>query len=775
MLGVMLGVSFAIGALIIVWLPSRMQPAARLFLAVPLGCALLALVATLLGWFGHGFGGWHCLIVTVLLTGCGVWTGRRHLPGWGRELAPLSAFALLGSFSILAPLMRFGAFCEYNDTFMYLTHAQWLQHHGFLGHAHTEGGHPAWSQIVYFRDTSMRMGASFLLGWMQSAFQLDWSYEVFPTLSALALLCGALSIGGTVLAACPGARAEAWLAALAVAATVNGFAFGAATGFFGQTWGLAFVTLAFALRGLEMMDRPAGTGPLSRWRSGTAVGIAVAAAMHCYWDLAPFTAAGLAASYFVPWPGRERRAWRDAWACAWPALLASVVLVNAEWIRAWRGILINIKLVVANPVNWPLWTFPAHALGLKQSIWEGSNWITAGPPVAMFAGSVVVLVTLGLALGPRLRAFLRRPGQWPPGWWSGALRWRVLAPGIGWLAASALLFFYFRYGVKSPWSENNTSGRPDGVGQSWSQYKLMCWDSAMVIGVAATGLVGLGRTWRPGLLRPLTLLILAAWCGTGLGWNYQLAALRSEELCADAECTSDPFTVCLGIRQLLQNVPKNEWIYMNWPADQEIKYRQLLTYFLSDHSLASDWHDDGIGAFMTPADMRRTPADCAWVLTYHPEQGNVVANVTTPMLGGVTLDRSKQNLFALTAVRSPYGAETGPEGPFYWTDGRVEMDFHSWRRVPADPPEQIQLQFACRSVTPRQLSVEVTSEAGKVVFPVAATLGEQTFTSPMLNFQGEKLHVVITSGAPPVRASGQDPRMLSFLVTQAMIKPADQY
>ena len=637
-LGILVSVGTLMGALVIAPLPARMQPGARIFLCLPLGWGLLTLVATLLGWFGRGFSGEHCAVVTLLLSVAGAWAGRRWLWRSGGDAVRLAAFCVIASFPFLGPLLLYGSFSNYNDTFIYICQAQWLQAHGFLEPARTNGGHPAWATVQLFQNTGLRMGSAFVLGWVQAIFGREWSYEVFPLVSALGVICGALGIGATLLAACPGRWLEAWLAALTAAVTVNGFAFGAANGFLPQTWGLAFAATAFGLRGLELGTRADRSG-CAPWRTGVPIAIGVAASMHCYWDLLPLEGPALGLTYLLPWPGWNTADWRKIWVRTRALAVSCLLLVNLEWLRAVPGVLGNIKAVVANPVAWQVWDFPAHALGLKSSVWEGSGWSWRGASHLQLLGGCVGVMTWLAIMTFSLRS------RWLHRWtlsrrW--VQRWRVapLVPAMVWVAISGMLFMYFRYFVASPWRMRNDTIWPDGIGQSWSQYKLTIWASLFVISLVTA----LGTAWTmragPSWRRSGLIAVLLIWCGTGLGWNCRLAWQRGKWMILDADVRRDPFTVCLAMRETVAALPPSEWIYLDWPKSGYVKFRQVMVYLLCDHPLASDWNSDAaLGPCLTPDDARRTAADCEWVLRYRPPGAEGAGTDAVRRSGVMTLER----------------------------------------------------------------------------------------------------------------------------------------
>ena len=634
---VLVGIGFLTGCLLIVWLPARMQPAARIFLSVPLGWVLLTFVATLLGWFGPGYAHCHSAAVTLVLTAAGAWTGRGWLRHVGGDCLRLVTFVIVASFPFLSSLWRVGSFSLYNDTYLYCGQALWLQHHHFWLPAQTDGGHPAWGTVMLMQQTSLRMGASFLLGWIHAAVGLETPYEIFPAVAALGVICGALSVGATILAACPGRWPEAWLTALAAAVTLNGFAFGAAHGFLPQTWGLAFAATAFGLRGLEVSTRAERSGR-ARWGAGVPLGLCAAASMHCYWDLLPLEGSALTCTYLWPWPGWSAPAWKETWRRASVPLFAGLLLVNLEWKRALDGILYNLHVVAAGPVAWPVWSFPMHALGLRLSPWEQSWWITQDASCfKLVCGCGMMIIVSGLLWGSpypeRWRHWMRPPlklARW---------QWRPLVPALIWTALTAVLFVYFRYAVPSPWHGRGPEGSADGIGQSWSQYKLTIWGSLFficwVVGCATGWVMRRGTmSWRVALIA-----LLVIWCGTGLGWNYVVDPRRASELPDDTGTPRDPFIVCETLRQRLSTVPASDWVYLDWPSDgRGDKLREVMVLLLVDHPLASNWSTGvSIAPFITPTDMHRNKTNCQWSLRYQPPSTSNADHLPAPEI--MTLEK----------------------------------------------------------------------------------------------------------------------------------------
>ena len=145
-----------------------------------------------------------------------------------------------------------------------------------------------------------------------------------------------------------------------------------------------------------------------------------------------------------------------------------------------------------------------------------------------------------------------------------------------------------------------------------------------------------GSRWR----RYGLITVLALWCGTGLGWTYVLAWRHGKWMLQDAGVQRDPFALCLAMREKVSALPRNEWVYLDWPKNHQKKFRELMVYFLCDRSLASDWSSDGYLMYdLTEDDARRTERDCQWVLRYRPPADPPARQDDASSIGGMTLKR----------------------------------------------------------------------------------------------------------------------------------------
>ena len=782
---VILAASAVIGtAFINICLPWRLRPSAREFLAPTLGLTLLMIPATIIGWLGHGFRCWICFPITAVMVLVGCWRMRRSNGGLrGRELRPagrLAGFAALASYAILGQLLRYNAYSPFSDIWVYLCQTQWLQRHGYLEHAVISAHQPVAAAVATWQAAGLRIGSSFLLGWLQAVFGVEWSYQIYPVAAALAVVCGALAVGGIVRAACPGHRQAAWWSALAAGTTLNGFVCGAADGFFPQTVGLAFATAALALRGMEIgawrtdCNANMAASPTTfarRLRTALPLSTCLAAVFYCYPEVSPFVVAAIGASYLFPWL-RGRAQWRHRVLSLGMVALVSIILAAPEAGRAFRSLQIQAKAITGFPVAWSPGGFLAHSLGGRAAPFEGSVWFYEGGWTNVLFGAAPVVCIALLLLRTRRRNAIPSRARIDS---SQVLRWSALVPTAALAALCAAAFFYFRWVVPNPWPQAIGS-----VGQSFSEYKLSLWASPALMAVVAVGCFRLARRWRT-----LATGALAVWCAAGIGvTNHLLLAWAAPIRLASGE-TQDPFGSYRAFCEALSRQPAKESFYLEATAGDlgSIKQRQLLAYFLQDRELLGNW---AIDDYMPMRQLgfldREPPQDADWVVRYHPDDPS--APEATPRLCRLTVARPASASHSLIDVTGGYGRESTGDGRlFYWTAHELQM---VWRGSAGSddeftagvrPPAQLlRLSFTVHSrVGAQTITVRIMEGTRQMeTFTVPADEKEASFVSePFIDTESE-VRAVFTGSGAAVYASATDPREISFLVASASLKTVQE-
>ena len=526
-------------------------------------------------------------------------------------------FGGIASLPLLHQFWIAGSFNVFNDTFMYIVHAQWLQTHGFIEPSGATWEHPAWAQVAGYQESHLRMGASFLLGWIQALVGTEWSCDVYPTVVMLGMICGALSVGATVMWVCPRRWTGAWLAALGAAVTLNGFAFGAVHGFLPQTFGIAFGTAALSLLGAGLADR----GSLRpRFVPIVPIALCAAASVHCYSEFSPFLLASALPAIFVPWPANAIT-WRQRWGFVWPTAASVVVLVNLEWIRVAQALSVSAGVVAGKAFAWSWLRFPAHAIGLaageSRTSWPG----IAFTPAAWEYWASAVLLTGGFVwFIHRARPAVARVSR---------PRLLPLAPMGILIGLIAIAFIWFRYFARNPWQHDST-GVASATGQSWHQFKLSNWVGLAAISTAATLLLGATMTR---MFRRIVVGVLALWCAGGLAMNLALSSRRVTPFLVAVGVPSNPFGAFHALREAMREIPLADTFSIE-SGIADAKLRQLLTYFLHDRKLNARWADDPemLAVFLPAA----RPGPNQWVIRINPPASN--PGIPAGKFGRLTLE-----------------------------------------------------------------------------------------------------------------------------------------
>jgi hypothetical protein len=431
------------------------------------------------------------------------------------------------------------------------------------------------------------MGASFLLGFIQSLFQTQWSYTVFPTVASLASVIGSLSVG---YCACLTGFRKKWhgiLISVFVAVNFSSLACGSVVlGFFPQTFGLAFAVAFLGLFGTVFSNLKRITNRFSAVFSSLPLAILFSALVYSYSELAPFTvfAAMIAGfGYLMIFSPRKQ-----FWVLCLFFLFFSLLLLNVEIYRAISAIIIQSKVVVGCAVEWAFSDFIGHCFGLRSSIFDVNTWFF----YSKFMSLALLLISLFLIV-----FFMRKIFK------KGLLE---LMPCLSFIFVSVSAFLYFRYLVPSPWNS--------GIGQTWSQFKISEWAGPFCMIFWGSFFIYCLKHRR--VYSYLTYFILFVCIIFGTVQNYHFADKRTKPIRIETGYDKASFSLFLALRKfVLSQLQTSQCLYLDL-GGRHNKIRQMCTYFLSDTNLGGAWYDDPYFLWLPSSEQMVPLTKCEYMLGF---------------------------------------------------------------------------------------------------------------------------------------------------------------
>jgi hypothetical protein len=712
-------------------LPWRIRPHATVAFGPALGLAVFVLLATAVGWLGVGFRPWICLSFTAGLVALSVWAD--YNPAMLRRTAGrIAGFCVVSSVGWFFSVIRFGAFDPFSDAFTYLAHAQWLQANAFRTPAIASGQYPAFTQIAFYQALGGRMGASFLFGWVQATFGIDWSYLVYPAVVLLPLVASSIAIAGMAFFVVRKGRIICLLGGIAVGTTLNGTSFGALFGFLPQTYGIAFAFSFLSLLGMYLSYLRRGI-QLRLWNVVPS-SLLLAALLYSYPEISPFVLLSAFACLAVLCLSQTLV--RSAVDFGVKLLLLVALLVNHEVFRIWNSIRLQKGAVLGGPISWAPIHFLAHAAGFLSGAWDGGYG------------------TLGTALGSEVAAVLFISASIAA---LAVFRQRIIGSSlmpIAWMLGITLFgFLYFRYASSSPWSE--------GVGQSWNQFKLSQWISIFVLLILACGsaLASTGPRWA----RFATFGILLVWQSTGLFWNYVLADSRTAQVRQETGFSQAPFDAFIQLRQEAK-FAGNEPIFLDL-GGPHVRTRQLVSYFLEDRPVASDWSDDSyVLGSLSPSQRTLALQPSMWIVS---EANSALPKPGEQRIGRLSFKRATDKEITLVGVSGGFGEETDGSSSWYWTGHSLRYQY----KVAGGKPVHLRGRFTyLPAPNDRALRISIVSGDTRPLQQLEMQRAWTPLITQPFDIIGPEFGVEFDCPQPPVHLSSADPRMMSFLIKDLVIE-----
>jgi hypothetical protein len=715
--------------------PTAVKESSAFYVAPLLGLACLILTTTLYGWLSP-FKPNISLPLTIGLLVLGVLFEKDRSMLF-RDWFIVSVFASVVTIPILAPAIRFDGFNPCTDIFTYLAQGQWLQGHAFSEAARASGFFPAETQVVLYQTGGYRMGASFLLGFVQSLFHFEWSYGAFLPTVSLAFAVGSLALGGIIRQVLPVSKKVCLALCTLPAFTLNGFVFGAQWGFFPQVFGLAFAAglacLIPALVGDALESKP------SRLKQSVnlfPLAVCFSALLISYNDMFPVIGAGTFLFFFLMFAicFHER-----ARLFGIMIILAAQVclLVNFEGLRILKNYMHSLlgagsgSIRFGWPVFWSPLQFLAHSFGMKAPSPNDvffmdsiiSNWIFP----ALMIVIVIVLVKIFRAKPKNLTLLFLFCME----------------------AVFLLAFMKFRYA---------TPGFPGEIGHTFLQFKIAKW--AAPINLSLLGIVIAWFLLKGGKSRSVVKYAFGAAFVVGMAIQGILGSKEYiKHFQEETMRKRSPFNAYLDLRASVEAIPKDEVVYLAFAG--HYKLRQIATYILSDRKLASDYSDDGYILNNIPKGEINIPLETAkWMIQYKP----VETSDEEPLYrtGPFLIRRAPFNFFLLQSIAMGYDTETEGKRSWNWVKDSVEYRFHNAGKR---PKAKVKFQFQVTGQS-RTLLLDLRALSGKPLasFKIPIRSGRGDYESPVVDTNAEDVFARLSADGEPIRISAKDPREAKFLI-----------
>ncbi len=725
-----------VGRVICLVLPFQVRSHAKLYLSPALGLAFFLLIATLTGWL-FGFKSWILVAsLTIGTTAIAVYLEKQKKL-LVKHLLTINLFALLSSFTILLSLLIFNSYNSFNDSFTYLVHSQWLQTHAFAEPVTSSGNSPALTQVFLYQQLQARMGSSFLLGWVQSLFKVEWSYYVYPVVITIPFVTGSLAVG--YCASLFGFRKKwhGFLIGLFVANSFNGFSFGTFLGFLPQTYGMSFATAFLGLIGSLIINTD-----YSQWKKMALWVIPptllFSAMVYSYSEIAPFVTISCLLAVLVLLFILDRESKKKMFLLTFFFLIQSVTVLNTEIFRAIHNIRSASGALVGWAFDWSLLGFIGHAFGLHDG--SSGHWFAKSKIVSLVFLSLL-LVSIILFIKHLIKERLTDKN------------YRSFIPCLMYLLVSTIAFLYFRYAVPTPW--------PVGTGQSWSQFKIIKWAGPFFIAIAGAAFLYSMNLFNKfsRVLKVLFVLIISV----GIIQNYYGGKRLAKNFSREVGNRQAPYEALLGLQKALKDRVSDEQVIFLHPEEAHLAFRRTVTYFLMDFKLASDWRNDGYLYPWLPSSERNIPETNS---DFHVKFNHHVSQKNSLHFGNLVLMPGPQYWANLTSVEGGYLRENDGKNWWYWTKESVTFNYHFQGK---NLPKQFSFKCQLFSKTARTIEAIVSSTRNKKTYRYQFQKEPESITIENIPLDSPDIQIRFFTKITPDKNFKVGPRFENLMVKNAQI------
>lgn len=551
-------------------LPGNVARTLSFYVSPVLGLAALVLLATLYGWiaaFSFKITLSLTLVIVILAT-----VFEKNKAALLKDSLWLCLFAVVCAMPVWVQIFKYAGYNPFTDIFTYIVQAQWLQEHPFTDKVITSGNYPALTQVALYQWSGSRMGGSFFLGFVQSLFNLQWSYYAYTSAVSTALVTGCLAIGGIIRLVVPSRRLVILALALLPSISMNGFIYGAEWGFYPQTLGLSFALgvcalFPFLLKSV-MRAKPCF---LKLIAYSLPAAICAAALLFAYNEPFPIFIAAIFL-YLVIIGLQNKHALASPVSFVVVFSLETLLLVNYEAIRIFINIYQTLGIShgmaqIGWPVLWAPIQFIAFSIGMKSPF--RSNFLSLDYFYSTFCAAAILIAMVVVLTSLVKKNPKRRENV-------------IFLVCIEFV----LMLFFIKFRYFSP----NISAAE--VGHTFLQFKIAKYQAPFMLALVGIFWATCYRYFKA--QRRLLIIGYVSLFIIGGIFHYRNSAENyTAHFLVETERRYAPFSVLLELRQELQAVPKDEVVYVDLGYEKHHKLRQMVAYILYDRKIAGDYRDDG--------------------------------------------------------------------------------------------------------------------------------------------------------------------------------------
>lgn len=507
------------------------------------------------------------------------------------EKEDLIAYALCGGLSSI-PICLYafwGAQFPYCDGYTYISIADYLLNHGYRDtiNPETMAGFPWLSQMYIYQANHFRIGSQMILSLFTGVFHRHYSIELFlPCISVGIFLYGMATLSMikssfslnksvkiiTVIVCCLNTPIVIWLALY---------------GFMPQIWGNAFFMMAIA----SFIRIEQWKTDFSTFFTLCEASIGVATLCFVYNEMLPFLVISilflLAYKLIIIKDKRKEMLLNTIICAAMSLLLVSLYLT---------GMLSAVLSQMGATVGWDIsYNFVTY-LGYVFSIIPPEYNISLKSTVNILAFLVIFIMSI-VVLVTTIRIIRNEKAN------SGFIKFFAVLSII-----YVLMFFYFRFIAENPWGTEQK-------GNSWSIFKLVQYYAIVILPFLGILLsVCYEKNKRLGQIVVFFFILI------NTGYSFWYMDRLAQDMKIYTGNTNYPLSEYYQLAEKYKDVVE--------PIDLQnlpIKHRQMVTYFLRDHELISDWSSDGY--FSSIPNKVEEKQGNSLLLYYIPDDRNTIANI----------------------------------------------------------------------------------------------------------------------------------------------------